>query len=169
MFRTRAFALVLAVLAALACAVNPVTGRKELMLYSESQEIELGKQTDAEVAATYGIYDAADLQAYGDRGIGEPQAAGKEAPEPLVDLDRVEPAGVIGQVVVRPVGLAGFVDEPLPGVVFPGARPELQQAPELPGDGELESHGAASLPRLGQGRVPVKSGTCTPYTCPHSC
>src|SRR5512136_539077 len=64
MTRTRSAALVLLCLAALSCAVNPVTGKKEFMLYSESQEIELGKQTDTEVAATYGVYDDAALQAY---------------------------------------------------------------------------------------------------------
>jgi predicted Zn-dependent protease len=64
MTRTRSVALVLLLLAALSCAVNPVTGKKEFMLYSESQEIELGKQTDTEVAATYGVYDDAALQAY---------------------------------------------------------------------------------------------------------
>lgn len=57
-------ALVLAALAACACAVNPVTGQRELMLYSEGQEIELGQQTDVEVAATYGVYDDKDLAAY---------------------------------------------------------------------------------------------------------
>lgn len=62
--RTKLAALVLLALAALSCAVNPVTGKKEFMLYSESQEIELGRQTDAEVAATYGIYDDAALAAY---------------------------------------------------------------------------------------------------------
>jgi len=64
MSRTKLAALILILAAALACAVNPVTGRKEFMLYSESQEIELGKQTDAEVAATYGVYDDPALQAY---------------------------------------------------------------------------------------------------------
>jgi predicted Zn-dependent protease len=34
------------------------------MLYSESQEIELGRQTDAEVAAAYGTYDDPVLAAY---------------------------------------------------------------------------------------------------------
>lgn len=65
MSRTKvaSFVLILAAFVA-ACAVNPVTGQKELMLYSESQEIELGKQTDAEVAATYGIYDDPALAAY---------------------------------------------------------------------------------------------------------
>jgi len=64
MTRTKPLALALLCLAALSCAVNPVTGKKEFMLYSESQEIELGKQTDSEVAATYGVYDDAALQAY---------------------------------------------------------------------------------------------------------
>ncbi len=31
------------------CATNPVSGGPELMLLSESDEIKLGKQTDAEV------------------------------------------------------------------------------------------------------------------------
>jgi len=64
MTRTKLAALTLLLVAALACAVNPVTGRKEFMLYSESQEIEMGKQTDAEVAATYGVYDDPALSAY---------------------------------------------------------------------------------------------------------
>jgi len=64
MTRVKFGALALLVLAAIACAVNPVSGKKEFMLYSESQEIELGKSTDEEVAATYGVYDDAALQAY---------------------------------------------------------------------------------------------------------
>lgn len=64
MTRLKAISLVLAALAAWSCAVNPVTGRRELMLYSEGQEIDLGKQTDAEVAATYGVYDDEELAAY---------------------------------------------------------------------------------------------------------
>jgi predicted Zn-dependent protease len=64
MSRPQIAALLLLAAAFAGCAVNPVTGQKELMLYSESQEIELGKQTDAEVAATYGVYDDPALQAY---------------------------------------------------------------------------------------------------------
>jgi predicted Zn-dependent protease len=71
MTRVRLGTLILLALAALSCAVNPVTGKKEFMLYSESREIELGKQTDAEVAATFGIYDDAALAAYvGKIGLG---------------------------------------------------------------------------------------------------
>ena len=49
---------------AVACAVNPVTGKKELSLYSEAQEIEMGKQTDVEVAAQFGVYDDPALSKY---------------------------------------------------------------------------------------------------------
>ncbi len=47
-----------------ACAINPVTGKRELMLLSEADEIQLGKNTDAEIVSTYGVYDDADLSAY---------------------------------------------------------------------------------------------------------
>ncbi len=46
------------------CAIDPVTGRRELMLISESQEIELGRQTDIQVVREYGIYDDPELTAY---------------------------------------------------------------------------------------------------------
>jgi len=46
------------------CAIDPVTGKHELMLISESQEIELGRQTDIKVVREYGIYDDPELTAY---------------------------------------------------------------------------------------------------------
>ena len=49
---------------AVACAVNPVTGKRELSLISEGQEIEMGKQTDAEVVAQFGLYDDPALADY---------------------------------------------------------------------------------------------------------
>mgnify|MGYP000726736036 CR=1 FL=1 len=79
MARTKLAALALLLTVVVACAVNPVTGKKEFMLYSEAQEIELGKQTDVEVAATYGIYDDAALQAYVGR-IGSALAAKSQRP-----------------------------------------------------------------------------------------
>ncbi len=38
------------------CAVNPVTGKQELMLLSERDEIQLGRETDAEIVKQYGLY-----------------------------------------------------------------------------------------------------------------
>ena len=46
------------------CAVNPVTGRKQLSLISEQGEIEMGKETDAQIAQEYGFYDDKELTAY---------------------------------------------------------------------------------------------------------
>jgi len=48
----------------ISCAVNPVTGKKEFMLVSESQEIALGKQTDQQVIETYGLYNNQQLNNY---------------------------------------------------------------------------------------------------------
>jgi len=58
------FLIALLALLAAACAVNPVTGKKELMLYSEADEIAMGKQTDQQVKAVYGIYADQALNAY---------------------------------------------------------------------------------------------------------
>jgi predicted Zn-dependent protease len=38
------------------CAVNPVTGKRQLMLMSEAQEIEMGRQYDPQVISTFGLY-----------------------------------------------------------------------------------------------------------------
>lgn len=46
------------------CAVNPVTGKRELMLLSEADEIKLGQQTDQQVVQTYGLYEDPTLTAY---------------------------------------------------------------------------------------------------------
>jgi predicted Zn-dependent protease len=55
------------------CAVNPVTGKNELMLVSEQEERQLGEQTRQSVAEEYGTYDNAALQAYVS-GIAKPLA-----------------------------------------------------------------------------------------------
>ncbi len=46
------------------CAVNPVTGKKELMFMSESQEIALGKNADPQIVAQYGLYQDQKIQAF---------------------------------------------------------------------------------------------------------
>jgi len=45
-----------AILVVPSCAVNPVTGKKQLMLMSEAQEIEMGRQYDPQVISTFGQY-----------------------------------------------------------------------------------------------------------------
>lgn len=47
-----------------ACAVNPATGRRELMLVSEEQEITLGRESDPAIVAQFGLVDDPALEFY---------------------------------------------------------------------------------------------------------
>ncbi len=56
--------LIIPLLALAGCAVNPVTGKKEVMFMSEQQEIALGKQSDPSIVAMYGRYEDETLQKF---------------------------------------------------------------------------------------------------------
>jgi len=45
-----------------ACAVNPVTGKKQVVLMSEAQEIAMGKEADPQIIQQFGLYDNKALQ-----------------------------------------------------------------------------------------------------------
>ncbi|MEO1365846.1 MAG: M48 family metalloprotease [Acidobacteriota bacterium] len=61
------------------CATNPATGRSQLSLYSEAQEIEIGRSADQDIVNQYGLYDDDELAAYVDR-LGQDLAAVSERP-----------------------------------------------------------------------------------------
>ena len=61
------------------CALNPVTGQRELALVSEAQEIAMGRQGNAAVIASIGLVQDQGLQTWV-RGIGEALAARTERP-----------------------------------------------------------------------------------------
>jgi predicted Zn-dependent protease len=63
----------------LSCARNPVTGKSELSLVSESQEIQMGQQAAQEVAQSIGLYNDSKLQTYV-ADIGKRMAAQSERP-----------------------------------------------------------------------------------------
>ena len=46
------------------CAVNPATGKREFMLVSEGQELEMGAAYDSQVVASIGLYNDPALQTY---------------------------------------------------------------------------------------------------------
>jgi predicted Zn-dependent protease len=64
----------------LACAVNPVTGKRQLVLVSEEQEIAMGREADPQIVAEYGLYDDAALAAYVD-GVGQKMAKLSHRPQ----------------------------------------------------------------------------------------
>ena len=78
MYRSK-LAGAVAVAAAVACATNPATGRRQLMLVSEAQEIAMGKQADQEAVAAYGLYPDPKVQAYVDQ-LGKRLSAATERP-----------------------------------------------------------------------------------------
>jgi predicted Zn-dependent protease len=61
------------------CAVNPVTGQRQLALISEAQEIEMGRQVAEDAARQMGLVDDPALQAYVER-LGLAMARASERP-----------------------------------------------------------------------------------------
>ena len=60
----RLLTLVVVAVVAFACATNPVTGRRELILMSEAQEIAVGQESDPQIKQEMGVYDDPELQRY---------------------------------------------------------------------------------------------------------
>lgn len=71
--------LLTALLALGGCATNPATGRPQLALISESQEVAMGLESAKQVDATMGLYQDEALEAYVDE-IGQRLAAASERP-----------------------------------------------------------------------------------------
>ena len=80
--RPRALLVALAVLACWAggCAVNPATGKRQIMLVSEAQELALGRESDPAIAQQMGLYGGEELQQYVN-GVGQKLASVSERPQ----------------------------------------------------------------------------------------
>ncbi|MCG6954942.1 MAG: M48 family metalloprotease [Gemmatimonadetes bacterium] len=78
--RTSGTLAVLAALAAAGCAINPATGKNQLMLVSQDQGIAMGRQADTAIIASIGLYPDAALQSYIQQ-FGARLAATSERPE----------------------------------------------------------------------------------------
>ncbi|MFT2009850.1 M48 family metalloprotease [Pontibacter sp. 13R65] len=46
------------------CATNPVTGKRDVMFMSESQEIAMGKEADPQIVAQFGLYEDPAMQRF---------------------------------------------------------------------------------------------------------
>lgn len=58
------FCLFLLLISCLSCARNPVTGKKEFMIMSESQEKSLGASSDPSIVASFGLYQDDKIQKF---------------------------------------------------------------------------------------------------------
>lgn len=72
--------ILLVALSSSGCSVNPATGQRQLTLISEAQEIEIGRQNDAQIVAQMGLYGDPELQSYL-QDLGSRLAAKSERPE----------------------------------------------------------------------------------------
>jgi predicted Zn-dependent protease len=78
--RTAVAAVVLPCFLAAACAINPATGKRQLVLISESQEIEIGRENDKAIVAEMGLYDDDAMQTY-IQDLGRRLASRSERPD----------------------------------------------------------------------------------------
>jgi len=66
--------------AGLGCTVNPATGKRQLTLVSESQELQMGRQYDRQMVAELGLYPDDALQQYVQQ-LGRKLASRSERPD----------------------------------------------------------------------------------------
>src|SRR4051812_48838922 len=113
--RRRTILLGTALAVGLACARNPVTGKNEIALVSEGQEIEMGKQASQEVAQTMGLVDNAGLASYVS-AIGIKMAKASERPNlpwefHVVDDASVNAFALPGGFIYVTRGLLGAIND----------------------------------------------------------
>jgi predicted Zn-dependent protease len=67
-------------LTATGCAVNPATGQRQLILMSEAEEIQMGREADGPITESLGLYESEQLQATV-TSIGNEMASRSERPQ----------------------------------------------------------------------------------------
>jgi predicted Zn-dependent protease len=99
---------------AVACATNPVTGRREFNLMSEAQEISIGQEADPQIKQEMGVYSDPALTSY-ISSIGQRIAKTSERPQlpwrfTVVDQPAVNAFAVPGGFIYFTRGILPFLD-----------------------------------------------------------
>lgn len=107
--------LVLTFLAAAACATNPVTGKRELSMMSEEQEIRIGREQDVQIKKEMGVYSDEELQRY-ISDIGLRLSRVSERPElpwhyTVVDSPAINAFALPGGYIYVTRGIMPFLDD----------------------------------------------------------
>jgi predicted Zn-dependent protease len=100
--------------AVVACATNPVTGRREFTLMTEAQEIGIGRESDPQIKAEMGVYNDPELQRYVS-DIGMRLARLSERPSlpwqfTVVDQPAINAFAVPGGFIYITRGILPFLD-----------------------------------------------------------
>jgi len=102
------------VVGCLGCAKDPVTGKRELVLISESEEIAMGEKAAADVEASMGLYQDAELSAYVEE-LGQRLARASERPHlpwqfRIVDSPVVNAFALPGGPIYVTRGILAYID-----------------------------------------------------------
>ncbi|MFA5908580.1 MAG: M48 family metalloprotease [Vicinamibacterales bacterium] len=107
------FTVLVAVTAA--CATNPVSGKRQMSLLSEAEELAIGQQQDVEIRREMGVYDDPALQAYVTE-IGQDLARASHRPNlpwsfTIVDNPAINAFALPGGYVYITRGILSYLDD----------------------------------------------------------
>ena len=115
MTRATCLLLVAGLIASAACATNPVTGKSQISLLSEAEELAIGQQQDAEIRREMGVYDDRALQAYVSE-IGQELAQKSHRPNlpwtfTVVDSPAINAFALPGGYIYVTRGILAYLDD----------------------------------------------------------
>jgi len=97
------------------CATNPVTGKRQMSLLSEAEELAIGQQQDAEIRREMGVYDDPALQRYV-TAIGQELARASHRPNlpwtfTVVDSPAINAFALPGGYIYLTRGILAYLDD----------------------------------------------------------
>lgn len=100
---------------AAACATNPVSGKKQISMLSEAEELAIGQQQDAEVRREMGVYSDSELQRYVS-DVGQRLAATSHRPSlpwsfTIVDSPAINAFALPGGYIYITRGILAYLDD----------------------------------------------------------
>jgi len=109
------FLLLLTACVNAACATNPVTGKRQMSLLSEAEELAIGQQQDAEIRREMGVYDDPELQRYVN-DIGQQLARVSHRPNlpwtfTVVDSPAINAFALPGGYIYLTRGILAYLDD----------------------------------------------------------
>ena len=109
------FGFLFTLLVSAACATNPVTGKRQMSLLSEAEEIAIGQQQDAEIRREMGVYDDPELQRYVNE-IGQELARVSHRPNlpwsfTIVDSPAINAFALPGGYIYLTRGILAYLDD----------------------------------------------------------
>jgi predicted Zn-dependent protease len=145
-----------------ACSVNPATGKRQITLISEQQEIAMGLQAKQDAVAQYGAYDDEDLQQYVSE-LGQQLAAVSERPDlpwsfTVVDDPTVNAFALPGGQIFVTRGILGHFNSEAELASVLG-----HEIGHVTGRHSVEQMSTAQLANLGLGVAMIASEDLRPY------